>query len=313
MEKYVTVEEFAEVLSRRFSPEFPCELREYEGVALAPEVDKVAEDFKTYEVREDDCWLVTYPKAGTTWVQEIVSCLMHDEYLDPAKQIHTVFRVPYLDQTIPERARRWKNMPPPHKIAEEMPSPRVLKSHFPGQLLPPQLWEKKVKIIYIIRNPKDVLVSYYYFEKMFDPQRKEQSFGELLERANSGNIMYGVWWCHYLYFWKRRHEPNILLLRYEDLKKDLRGNVERISLFLGKNLPAKKLDEITEHCKFANMKANPMANHDVLYPESTKSGRSFMRKGKVGGWKEHFTVAQNEAMDALIKEKLHGTGLTFDD
>ena len=34
--------------------------------------------------------------------------------------------------------------------------------------------------------------------------------------------------------------------------------------------------------------------------------------GKVGDWKNHFTVAQNEAMDALIEEKLHGTGLRFD-
>ena len=34
--------------------------------------------------------------------------------------------------------------------------------------------------------------------------------------------------------------------------------------------------------------------------------------GKVGDWKSHFTVAQNEVMDALIREKLAGSGLTFD-
>ena len=34
--------------------------------------------------------------------------------------------------------------------------------------------------------------------------------------------------------------------------------------------------------------------------------------GKVGDWKSHFTVAQNEVLDAFIRDKLAGTGLTFD-
>ncbi|XP_038065896.1 sulfotransferase 1C2-like [Patiria miniata] len=312
MEKYVTLEEFREVLSRRFSDEFPQVLSEYEGVPLFPEVDEVVRELKTFDVREDDCWVVTYPKAGTTWVQEIVSCVMHDGNLQAVNERHTVFRVPYIDQTIPARARQWKNMPPIPKIVAEMPSPRVIKSHLPGQLLPPQLWQKHSKLVYVIRDPKDVIVSFFHFEKMFDPEKAEKSFADLYERAMTGKVMYGAWWDHYLYFWKRRHEPNVLLLRFEDLKKDLRGNIERVSLFLGKNLSAAILDAITEHCTFSNMQKNPMTNMDTLYPHSIKTGGTFMRKGNVGGWKDWFTVAQNEAMDALIKDKLHGTGLTFD-
>ena len=59
-----------------------------------------------------------------------------------------------------------------HRVAEEIPSPRVLKSHLPGQLLPPQLLEKKAKLVYVLRNPKDVLASYFYSVKMVAPTPK---------------------------------------------------------------------------------------------------------------------------------------------
>ncbi|XP_038064820.1 sulfotransferase 1C3-like [Patiria miniata] len=291
MEKYVTLEEFREVLSRRFSDEFPRVLSDYEGVPLFPEVDEVVKELKTYDVREDDCWVVTYPKAGTTWVQEIVSCVMHDGNLEAVNGRHTIFRVPYIDQTIPARARQWKSMPPIPKIVAEMPSPRVIKSHLPGQLLPPQLWQKHSKLVYVIRDPKDVIVSFFHFEKMFDPEKAEKSFADLYERSMTG-----------------KGNPCISFIH---VQCDLRGNIERVSLFLGKNLSAEILDAITEHCTFSNMKKNPMTDMDTLYPHSIKTGGTFMRKGNVGGWKDWFTVAQNEAMDALIKDKLHGTGLTF--
>ncbi|XP_022099268.1 sulfotransferase family cytosolic 1B member 1-like isoform X1 [Acanthaster planci] len=157
-----------------------------------------------------------------------------------------------------------------------------------------------------------MIVSFYHFEQMLNLKGSGQSFAEYLEYRNSTKASYGSWWDHYLFFWKRREEPNILLLRFEDLKKDLRAKVEQISRFLGKDLPAETLDAVTEHCTFANMKENPMTNPDTLYAPRDKLESTFMRKGKSGNWKTHFTVAQNEAMDVLIEEKLRGTGLTFD-
>ena len=67
-----------------------------------------------------------------------------------------------------------------------MPSPRVIKSHLPGQFLPPQLWKKKAKIVYVIRNPKDVVVSYFYFTKTIDPPKVDQTFGEFFDEMMAG-------------------------------------------------------------------------------------------------------------------------------
>ncbi|XP_033631081.1 sulfotransferase 1C2-like [Asterias rubens] len=320
MEKYVTFEEYTELFAM-FGPSMSevtadaIQAGRFEGIPLPPGSNNVAEDFKTYEVRDDDVWIVTYPKAGTTWTQEIASAVMHDGDLEALRKRHTAFRVLHMDLSLPPPIRKLKNVPETHRVAEEIPSPRVLKCHFPGQLLPPQIWEKKPKIIYVMRNPKDLIVSYFYFMKMVLPLPAilNQTFAEFFEEVLNDQVGFGPWWDHFLYFWKKRHDENILLLRFEDMKRDLRGNVEKISKFLGKDFSNETLDAITDHCTFANMKKNPMTQLDSLFAKlNLPDSMSFMRKGKVGDWKAHFTVAQNEVMDALIRDKLAGTGLTFD-
>lgn len=70
-----------------------------------------------------------------------------------------------------------------------MNSPRLIKSHLPGQLLPPQVWEKKAKIIYVIRNPKDMIVSYFKFAKMLSP-RKNIDLDVTFEKCMDGTSKY---------------------------------------------------------------------------------------------------------------------------
>lgn len=49
------------------------------------------------------------------------------------------------------------------------PSPRILNSHYPPHLLPRQIKDRRNKIVYIYRNPKDVAVStYYHLSKSLD-------------------------------------------------------------------------------------------------------------------------------------------------
>ncbi|XP_022100048.1 sulfotransferase 1A1-like [Acanthaster planci] len=319
MEKYVTLEEYRELwkafhdfVAQMPAGQAPVE-EKVEGIELPPNVADVVKAFKCWNVRPDDVWVVTFPKAGTTWAQEIMSCVMYDGNIEEVNKKHTAFRVLFLEMDLPEFIRKTKNLPACHEIAEEIPSPRVLKTHLPGQFLPPQMWERRPKIVYVMRNPKDLTVSYFYFMKMVNPSQDSlnETFEEFLNKMLTGDVSYGPWWDHYLFFWEKRNDPNILVLKYEDMKQDLRGNVERVSKFLGKNLSAETLDAITDHCSFANMKKNPMANLGTMLGHDESQG-VFMRKGVVGNWKTHFTVAQNEAMDAHIEEKLRGTGLTFD-
>ncbi|XP_022095565.1 sulfotransferase 1C2-like isoform X2 [Acanthaster planci] len=293
------------------------ETYEYEGVTLALDTLKsTMDDLKTFEIREDDVFIVTFPKAGTTWMQEIMSAVLHDGDIEKLNQLHTMMRVPFLEMT--HGAIVHDNIPRTHKRLEKMPrgSPRHIKSHLPGQLLPPQVWEKKVKIVYVIRNPKDVVVSFFHHISWTLPADRPFLFDDFFDTFINGTNPYGKWWEHYLYFWERRNEDNILFLRFEDAKKDLRGIVKRISAFLGKALPDDVIDAITDHCTFENMKKNPMTNPDtitqIIHGGKMPEGKSFMRAGKVGSWKSKLSDSQSEALDSLCKEKLAGTGLSFE-
>ena len=71
---------------------------------------------------------------------------------------------------------------------EEMPSPRLMKSHLPVQLLPEEIWTKKPKLLFINRDPKDVAISHYHLLNSFSPT----SFGleDYLEDFLSDAVMY---------------------------------------------------------------------------------------------------------------------------
>jgi hypothetical protein len=116
---------------------------------------------------------------------------------------------------------------------------------------------------------------------------------------------------HYLGWWRHRHLPNVLILKYENLVRDPKREIARITKFCGKSISSDEtIAKIAGATSFDVMKANPKTNFEGI--ESIKSEISpFMRKGKVGDWKNHFTVAQSEIFDAVIKKEWDGTGLEF--
>ncbi|XP_072042001.1 sulfotransferase 1A3-like [Amphiura filiformis] len=293
-----------------------------EGIPFSTSMVESVNAVKTFEARSDDVFIDSYPKAGTTWTQTIVSAICHKGDLEKVNQSHVLFRVPFMEENTFVSTKDVK-IPSKMKLMSRMKSPRTIKSHLPGHLLPPDIMKKKARIVYVARNPKDVAVSYYYFHLMFPASFTHyDTWEDFFNDFCSGNVYSGAWWEHYLYFWNKRHEANILFLKFEDMKRDLKGVVQKTANFLGYEFTEDIIDGIVEHCSFENMKQNPQTNPDTVIKLVMKGhgkdtpddepAMSFMRKGKVGGWKNLFTVAQNEKMDALIMEKLEGTGLTFE-
>ncbi|XP_072041129.1 sulfotransferase 1C4-like [Amphiura filiformis] len=182
------------------------------------------------------------------------------------------------------------------EIVNKMKSPRTIKSHLQGHLLPPDVFKKKARIVYVARNPKDMCVSYYYFHIMNPSLPTPKSWNEFFEDFFTGK--------------------------------------KKVATFVGYTLSDDVINGIVDHCSFTSMKKNPMTNPDTIFAftykkleqrrkenpsndgvnlEEPKQERtSFMRKGKVGDWKNHFTVAQNEAFDILVQDKLAGSGLAFE-
>eukprot|EP00057_Strongylocentrotus_purpuratus_P011430 XP_011665904.1 PREDICTED: sulfotransferase 1C4-like [Strongylocentrotus purpuratus] len=111
-----------------------------------------------FEVRPDDIFLITYPKSGTTWMQHIVSLIMANGDVTTVNEKHVFQRAQFLEMSQTADIERGI-----YEIAAKMASPRFLKTHLPSRFCPTQLVDKKPKIIYVARNPKDAAVSYYHF------------------------------------------------------------------------------------------------------------------------------------------------------
>jgi hypothetical protein len=246
-----------------------------------------------FEPRSGDVHVVTYPKAGTSWIQEIVWLVNHDADLAAANSLTSNQRTVYIELVLPGT----------DKIAEleRMASPRHVKWHHPPWLLPPAVVQDG-KIVYLMRNPKDTVVSWYHFQRMNKLYEFRGSFDEFFELFLKHDTPYGSYWHNVLSWWALRERPNILFLTYEDLHKDLAKEVRRIAEFLGKELTSEQVSAIVAHTSFDRMRANPMTNASKM--PKVPGETDFMRKGQVGDWKRYFSADQNDRMDAWIAEHL---------
>ncbi|XP_069803395.1 sulfotransferase 2B1-like [Dendropsophus ebraccatus] len=277
---------------------------EYKGV-LFPQMSTTVEDLmfveNEFQVQDDDIFNVTYPKSGTTWMIEILS-LIHKNG-DPTwnKTVPNWDRAPWVES--PTSAE---------KLLLSKERPRLITSHLPRKFLTKILQGSKAKVIYTIRNPKDTAVSLYYFSKMSVFYKDPENMDSFLKDFFSENLPFGSWFKHVKGWMEMQGKDNFMLNTYEDLQLDLRGSVVKICKFLGKELDDKAVDSVVENVSFKSMKENNMANFTLLptgYMDHEKS--PFMRKGIIGDWKNHFTVAQNEHFDKIYKAEMQNFSMTF--
>ena len=261
------------------------------------QVDRVASSFK---IRPDDVWIVSYPKAGTTWTQHIVR-LIKNAGKDDGKKLDEA--VPWIEALNTDE-RLYYQLP---FSLEDLPSPRAMKSHFRYDSMPCGLPGKtSCKYIYIARNPKDVAVSFFHHHRAFKHRYKydqEIKWDDFCRWFTDGQLAYGDFFDHVLSWWAHKDEPNIPFLKFEDMKKDLQAAVFQIAKFIGKDLTKEEISTIASKATFGYMQAST---------EKSYSFASRMRKGVVGDWVNYFSEGQSAELDAKYAQFLNGSGLEFD-
>ncbi|XP_074189577.1 amine sulfotransferase isoform X1 [Rhinolophus sinicus] len=259
------------------------------------------ENIEDFEIRDDDVFIVTYPKSGTIWTQQILSLIYFEGHRSRTEIVKTIDRVPFLEYNI-------------HKIDFlERPSPRLFSTHLPYYLVPKGLKSKKAKIIYIYRNPKDVLTSYFHFSNLMAIIPGTDNMEEFLGNFLDGKVVGSLWFDHIKNWYKYRHDFNILFMMYEEMKLDLRSSVLKISHFLEKELSEEDVEAVVKQATFKNMKSDPKANYDdIIHKEvGTRNDGHFLRKGVIGDWKNYLTVEQSERFDRIFQRKMKDFPLKF--
>lgn len=285
------------------------EIGEVQGIPVTKPICTIWDQVWNFKARPDDLLIATYAKAGTTWTQEIVDMIQQNGDVEKCRRASTYKRHPFLEWYIPGSSHlAYSGL----KLAEAMPSPRTIKTHLPVQLVPPSFWQQNCKIIYVARNAKDNLVSYYHFHRMNKVLPDPGSIEEFTEKFMSGEVLWGSWYDHVKGWWKAKDKHRILYLFYEDMKENPKREIQKILKFLEKDLDDQVLNKIVYNTSFEIMKDNPMTNYTRDFEGIMDHSVSpFMRKGSVGDWKNYFTVALNKKFDEDYRKKMADTSLVF--
>ncbi|XP_041378023.1 sulfotransferase 1C2-like [Gigantopelta aegis] len=251
------------------------------------------QSIRSLPTSSDDVFICSYPKCGTHWVYDICQML---ESKDVAKNPLRIFEFP--------REGGFE-------------SPVTVGSHLYPHELPDDILKKKSRLIRVCRNPKDVAVSYYFFigeNSTNDLFPYKGNWSDFFQLFIEGRLTYNSYF-DYIDIWsafEQEHPGFVHVVFYEHLHKDPAREIRRLGKFLGVDPSLLEdtvfIEDIVKTCCFQNIKDLKKIKHPGEY-------RLFVdrlwRKGEVGDWKNYFTVAQNEAMDRVIQQRLQHHDISF--
>ncbi|XP_076472884.1 sulfotransferase 1 family member D1-like [Babylonia areolata] len=257
----------------------------YEGMMMLEAFESIevqVPNVKAMELREDDILLCSYPKTGTHWMWRILDMLASGK---------AEYSPRVADFTIIDFQKMSK--------LRNVPSPRVLVTHYPFHMLPEQVG--KAKVVHIYRSPKATMVSLMFMlRKVKFP---DLTFAKLEEMFFAGKAPYGnlfTFWDTAIEFEKKNPKVNVFHVAYEDLKKDTAGTIQVMAEFLKVPASQQLCSQIAQAVSFSNQKTQELK---LASSHNDEHQPTFYRKGEADDWKNHMTVAQSERLDGAIRKR----------
>jgi hypothetical protein len=228
---------------------------------------------RNVRVHPDDIFLVSYPKSGNTWTRFLIANLVYPEKNPDFSNINDLLPDPEV------MSRR---------CLARAPRPRILKSH---QYFDPRY----PKVIYIVRDPRDVVLSEYHFDIKRQAIAEDYPLHKFVSRFVHGelNHPYGTWGENAAtWFYTRRHDPRFMLIKYETLQTQARNEMERIAAFLGISADASRITWAIEQSSADRMRElEKRQAHLWSSTRETRKDKPFVRSATSGGWKKELPEA----------------------
>lgn len=250
-----------------------------------------------HHTRPDDIFVASYPRSGTTWLQQILLVLANDG--EPSF-VHVDDAAPWFERSLALGTRTAADF-------ESLPSPRVFKTHLPHAWLPPG-----ARYVYVRRDGRDVAVSYFHLYRSH--LGYEQSFETFFDAFLAGRVQYRSWFKHVEGWQACADAPGVRLVDYEQLQADLAGTMAVLDAWLGLGRGPTRCAELAELCTFEHMKARERRFDHATEPRAGR-GRadgSFIRQGRSGSFEGVLSEAQRGAFAAAARHRHRWPGLELD-
>jgi hypothetical protein len=258
------------------------------------------EQYRT--LKKADCAVVSFGKSGRTWLRVMLSRFYQVKHGLPENFLLSFSNLHLADPAIPKIFFTHDN---------------YLKDYSKNGDLKADYRDKKV--VLLVRHPADVAVSQYHQWRhrmrphkkalnRYPPHGEEVEIFDFVARRDAGLAKV----IDFLNGWAEQFPrlPDLMVVRYEDLRADPEATLERLLAFIGTPGTQQEVQEAVAFSSFENMKrlesgdtsrlrGGRFAPRDKDNPDSFK-----VRRGKVGGYRDYFSEAQAAEIEALIDADL---------
>ncbi|KAM9608400.1 sulfotransferase 6B1 [Morphnus guianensis] len=222
---------------------------------------------------------------GVNWLIQIISDLIFATI--QSKPVST--ELPFIEIGDPDK----------YQTMKQIPSPRILATHLNYDCLPKSIFKNKAKILVLFRNPEDTAVSFFHFHNSVPRVPSYSSWDEFFSEFMNGKVVWGSCFDCAVTWNKHIEDENTMIIIYGDLKENLTASVKQIVEFFGFFPMAEQIQSIADRATFQAVEDKAEEAHGPV-------GSILFHKGIVGDWKNLFTEAQNQEMDAKFKVCLEG-------
>lgn len=226
---------------------------------------------RRFAVFPDDTMLVSYPRSGNTWTRFLIANLTH-----PDEEVSFL----NIERLIPDTSSQSS------RALKRTPRPRLIKTH--------EYFDHRFnKVIYVVRDPRDVAVSYYHFlrkVRQFNDDCSIERFMDDFIRGR-GQLIDEAWgnWGENVASWiyTRGDRENFLLCRYEDLLENPVKELSRIAFFMGLKAKPETLQQAVDRSSADRMRAMEKLQSDVwVVTKARRKDVPFVGGAKSGGWRK---------------------------
>ena len=220
------------------------------------------------QVYPDDTFIVSYPRSGNTWTRFLVANLVY---------AHQEVSFLNIEKLIPDTSSQSS------RALKRTPRPRIIKTHC-------YFDHRYPKMIYIVRDPRDVVLSYYDFQRKYRQIEDNYPLDRYVDDFVCGRLISAGWgtWRENVASWvyARGHEKNFLMIRYEDLLDDTVSELGRVAQFMGVEASDSDLVRAVELSSADRMRDLEKREQDKWI--ATKNRRKdipFVGRAKSGAWR----------------------------